>query len=1116
MRCGPWNRMELPVKCALSSENDHSSTSYELGGLCFTANNESTTYERVAISYIQRKWDSSGDFVFTIHIGEEKKDHTVEWDLSFEHQRELFRKIESWLTKMEELRKNTYYVRCTVAKFSKGCVGVYSTEDSSGRMIEVPNNSMPNVSMDIGRYVWILRSVVVAATHSKVADAVKAVKAEGALIHECCGHKTENAKWRDCVCVRMVSVQHDIRTGGTCAYTCPCVKSAFFNAQREDDRRILEDQRQLAEKFTNERRLFDAEDFSSLGITYKFPNCSQVDFYQKGKLRWSIVTKGKEFHRHTTEISRRLDINGENEVFVLSVHYDGKLLKDICCFKNREKLQSVRNDLDYYLKKVDDMREKQKKEQEDLDKAGITFDPNNPRTAEEIFVSEFLPLNLTSKFEKHCTNFYQKGKLSWVISAEDKEFCKQTTEITRRLDTDGKNAIFVLSVRYGRLAFKDICWLNNRKDLETIRVGLRDWLDDVDEERRRRHYKNLCIQHYNYIYAIAKTNENASERYYIRSDSLPRDFRYGAYSFVNRHFLIDWEDEKVKREVSTIRESRKEDQDDLDKVCAELENDEAIGRTINHKGQGEIINPPECRASSSAASSRKLELELTAETIAKLHPFPLVYEIENAVKGTLRVCFGKHKVGAIRWSRKTPNPLTLRVVDLGDENVTIVFDTLANNITPHTWTHYRVPRERREQVFAQWTEKAREINNAARKLAEDTENAKAKAEKLKAEVTFDPNNPRTTEEILRVKLAEKQAERVLSGIEEELGEKARFSDSNQRAAFLKKLSDEICISVKRFDDHKKWFQHCFEFAVSLLREMIGARQFESDTTTDASLVCAEGIMRSAEKMIDGPIYLSDDERNEVRVDIAKRIVEAMSAADADSELVYATTLKFTTSLLKDIQKENRAKLNVHCNGLGSAAEAIADFIRKMQAGEAPAVCGLRVDLDTGKVSNLFSPESEDGEAASSDSNKKEEEKSETVTVRCLTCGHVSPSENETPCRCQPPSEEPAEDVEPEEEPNIVRGTTRYGLNLYFSRENRKLRVGGGFVSLPEREKGTPNDPPSVFSDIDGDDSRYLKVIIRYRGKSKTVIRMDNARDAALFCQDLGDWLVKHHNNGFFD
>jgi len=483
-------------------------------------------------------------------------------------------------------------------------------------------------------------------------------------------------------------------------------------------------------------------------------------------------------------------------------------------------------------------------------------------------------------------------------------------------------------------------------------------------------------------------------------------------------------------------------------------------------------------ASSSSAPASPTDEELLAQ-----FPFPYKYGVRDAKDGAVDVVRDKPFDMKV-WIVRPASELSVRAIDKDGQTAVLVFHA-AKKVpgTPGSFMNFEVPRDVHERVLALWRREVDKINAFVRKLAGETGGSSSAASSSKPEPTSEEREEKEplgcVEQFLKAILCRKHASLILAGVEDHIGRKVEFRDG-QRQETLDKLTTEIEESVDRFDSHDEWTQHCVDYAAELVKEVVLGSKSSAFAFGSLIAGCARGALEEVEEELgkNGPIYRSDEQRVDAFKQVGAKMCELLQSNEMDRGRLTDTARKFTQELLERIQKENRAEYSAR------KAEVIAAALSKLASGEMPR--GLfTIDVDSGEMTRISGEEKEEEAAPGS----------------------------EPPAR---PALEEDEEPEQNQDPDVARGTTRYGLNLSYNRETRNLRVGGVIATLPKLEKGASDSPPSVYTDVDKDDSRYLSVVIRYRGEGECVARMDSARDAALFCQDLGDWLLGHHESGFFD
>ena len=515
----------------------------------------------------------------------------------------------------------------------------------------------------------------------------------------------------------------------------------------------------------------------------------------------------------------------------------------------------------------------------------------------------------------------------------------------------------------------------------------------------------------------------------------------------------------------------------------------AVGETVTLSkyylaDHGSLLEERDELEGKAGASSSSAPASPTDEDLLAQFPFPYKYGVRDAEDGAVDVVRDKPYDLKV-WIVRPASELSVRAIDKDGQTAVLVFHA-AKKVpgTPGSFMNFEVPRDVHERVLALWRREVDKINAFARKLAGETEASSSAASSSKPEPASTEKKEEKeplgcAEQFLKAILCRKQACLILAGVEDHIGRKVEFRDG-QRQEFLDKLTTEIGKSMDRFDSHDKWTQHCVDYAAELVKEVM----LESKSAfVFGSLIaeCARGALEEVEEELgkNGPIYRSGEQRVDAFRQVGAKMCELLQSNEVEQDSLSDAARKFTQELLERIQKENRAKYSV-CR-----AEAIAAALSKLASGD-EVPCGLfKLDLDSGEMTRISGEEKKEEAAPSSEA---------------------------------PASPAPEEDEEPEQnqDPDVVGGTTRYGLNLSYNRETRKLRIGGRIATLPKLEKGGENSAPSVYEIVDKESDRFLSIIVNYRGKSKCVARMDSARDASLFCQDLGDWLLGHHKSGFFD
>lgn len=124
----------------------------------------------------------------------------------------------------------------------------------------------------------------------------------------------------------------------------------------------------------------------------------------------------------------------------------------------------------------------------------------------------------------------------------------------------------------------------------------------------------------------------------------------------------------------------------------------------------------------------------------------------------------------------------------------------------------------------------------------------------------------------------------------------------------------------------------------------------------------------------------------------------------------------------------------------------------------------------------------------------------------LHCGVVG-------CPLAQPTPSPVQRQAPDAR-DVFALQTKYGVRVSYDRRTRKLLAAGDSVKLSETDPKNPASEPSMSTRRE--EGEWV-ARLTYRGNTDlAILRTDTAREANLFCQEVQQWMLQHHESGDFD
>ena len=103
----------------------------------------------------------------------------------------------------------------------------------------------------------------------------------------------------------------------------------------------------------------------------------------------------------------------------------------------------------------------------------------------------------------------------------------------------------------------------------------------------------------------------------------------------------------------------------------------------------------------------------------RVKPYPFSYSV-GCDKRNVDVFHGDILVGQLEWTPENPEPLKLRMVDLGGDEVVFVFIGLNERKARSEWINQSVHRSTHEEVSSMWMIDVTKTNELAHKLYDET------------------------------------------------------------------------------------------------------------------------------------------------------------------------------------------------------------------------------------------------------------------------------------------------------------------------------------------------------------------------------------------------------------